>query len=105
MVAKAIVLFSDGMDWYSDKATFEGTVRYLDEEGVVVYPIRYDTRATTEKLAREQSGQATPTLPTISVDQTTATERHDCADFPGRRWSADLRHPTQDWSIGTAVAG
>ena len=64
---KAIVLFSDGMDWHSDSATFEGTVRFLDEEGVVIYPIRYDTRATTEALAREQSGQITPTLPTIDV--------------------------------------
>lgn len=64
---KAIVLFSDGMDWYSDKATFQSTVRFLDEEGVVIYPIRYDTRATTEQLAREQSGQGTASLPTISV--------------------------------------
>lgn len=64
---RAIVLFSDGMDWYSDKATFEGTVRYLDEEGVVIYPIRYDTRATTERLAREQSEQITPSLPTIDT--------------------------------------
>jgi hypothetical protein len=64
---KAIVLFSDGMDWYSDKATFQSTVRSLDEEGVVIYPIRYDTRATTEALAREQSGQGTPSLPTIGV--------------------------------------
>ena len=54
---KAIVLFSDGMDWHSDSATFDGTLRWLDEEGVVVYPIRYDTRATTEQLAREQAGQ------------------------------------------------
>jgi len=64
---RAIVLFSDGMDWYSDKATFEGTVRYLDEEGIVIYPIRYDTRATTERLAREQSEQVTPSLPTIDT--------------------------------------
>ena len=64
---KAIVLFSDGMDWYSDHATFQDTVRYLDEEGVVIYPIRYDTRATTERLAREQSDQSAPALPTISV--------------------------------------
>ncbi|HEU4836580.1 MAG TPA: VWA domain-containing protein [Pyrinomonadaceae bacterium] len=64
---RAIVLFSDGMDWYSANATFEGTIRYLDEEGVVVYPIRYDTRATTERLAREQSEQATPSLPTIET--------------------------------------
>lgn len=64
---KAIVLFSDGMDWYSEHATFEGTVRFLDEEGVVIYPIRYDTRATTERLAQELSEQSTPALPTISV--------------------------------------
>lgn len=64
---KAIVLFSDGMDWHSDSATFEGTLRNLDEEGVIVYPIRYDTRATTEALAREQSQQISPTLPTIGV--------------------------------------
>lgn len=62
---KAIVLFTDGMDWHSDSATFNSTVRWLDEEGVVVYPIRYDTRATTERLAREQSSQ--PQLPTIGV--------------------------------------
>ena len=37
---KAIVIFTDGMDWHSDKATFSGTVRWLDEEGVIVYPIR-----------------------------------------------------------------
>jgi hypothetical protein len=61
---KAIVIFTDGMDWHSDNATFNSTVRWLDEEGVIVYPIRYDTRATTERIAREQSGE---TLPTISV--------------------------------------
>lgn len=67
---KAIVIFTDGMDWHSDKATFDGTVRWLDEEGVVVYPIRYETRATTERLAREQSSQTTPQLPTIDVIRT-----------------------------------
>jgi hypothetical protein len=64
---KAIVLFSDGMDWHSDNATFDGTLRWLDEEGVVFYPIRYETRATTERLAREQSSGGAPQLPTISV--------------------------------------
>jgi Ca-activated chloride channel family protein len=64
---KAIVIFTDGMDWHSDRATFDGTLRYLDEEGVIVYPIRYDTRATTEALAREQAQQTTPQLPTIDV--------------------------------------
>ena len=64
---KAIVLFSDGMDWHSDVASFDGTLRWLDEEGVIIYPIRYETRATTERLAREQASESTPQLPTIDV--------------------------------------
>ena len=64
---KAIVIFTDGMDWHSDSATLEGNVRFLDEEGVIVYPIRYDTRATTERLAREQASGISPQLPTIGV--------------------------------------
>ena len=64
---KAIVIFTDGMDWHSDSATFERNVRFLDEEGVIVYPIRYDTRATTERLAREQASGGSPQLPTIGV--------------------------------------
>ena len=63
---KAIVIFTDGMDWHSDNATFNSNVRWLDEEGVVVYPIRYETRATTERLAREQANEPA-SLPTISV--------------------------------------
>jgi hypothetical protein len=62
---KAIVLFSDGMDWHSDAATFNSTVRWLDEEGVIVYPIRYDTRETTERIAREAAGEQLPTLDVI----------------------------------------
>lgn len=65
---KAIVLFSDGMDWFSDRASFDGTLRYLEEEGVIVYPIRYETRADTERIAREGENQQTiPTLPTRDV--------------------------------------
>jgi hypothetical protein len=64
---KAIVIFTDGMDWHSDSSTFKDNVRFLDEEGVIVYPIRYDTRATTERLAHEQSSEISPQLPTIGV--------------------------------------
>src|SRR5215204_1331183 len=80
---KAIVLFSDGMDWYSGRATFESTVRFLDEEGVVIYPIRYDTRATTEQLAREQSDQVTPSLPTIEVIRKPPPSGTTAPTFPG----------------------
>ena len=64
---KAIVLFSDGVDWHSDNATFDRTLRNLEEEGVIVYPIRYDTRAETERLAQQQQDEMMPELPTRSV--------------------------------------
>jgi hypothetical protein len=80
---RAIVLFSDGMDWHSDSATFQGTVRHLDEEGVVIYPIRYETRATTERLAREQSEQVTPSLPTIDVIRKPPPSGTTAPTFPG----------------------
>jgi hypothetical protein len=64
---KAIVIFTDGVDWHSDESTFEGTVRWLDEEGVIVYPVRYETRAATERIAREQANEISPQLPTRDV--------------------------------------
>lgn len=65
---KAIVLFTDGMDWHSDDASFDGTLRIVEELGVVLYPIRYETRAETERLAREQANEQTiPQLPTREV--------------------------------------
>lgn len=63
---KAIVLFSDGVDYHSDMSTYEGTLHWLDEEGAVVYAIQYNTRPETERLAREQAND-TSALPTIDV--------------------------------------
>src|SRR6185436_12962826 len=59
------------------------TVRYLDEEGIVIYPIRYDTRATTERLAREQSEQVTPSLPTIDTIRKPPPSGTTAPTFPG----------------------
>ncbi len=64
---KAIVIFTDGVDWHSDTQTYESTARWLDEEGVIVYPIRYDTRAATERIAREQSEGISPTTATTDI--------------------------------------
>jgi hypothetical protein len=64
---KAIVLFTDGVDWRSDMASFQSTLKWLDEEGVIVYPIRFETRSETERIAREQAEMQTPQLPTIGV--------------------------------------
>lgn len=79
---KAIVVFTDGVDWHSDRATFEGTIRSLDEEGVVIYPIRYDTRAQTEAIAREQAGGG-PALPTIDVIKNPSPGGTTPPTFPG----------------------
>jgi Mg-chelatase subunit ChlD len=65
---KAMVIFTDGMDWHSESATFAGTLRALEEERVAVYPIRFETRAETERLAREaDAAQNGAQLPTSDV--------------------------------------
>lgn len=65
---KAIVVFTDGVDWHSESATFEATIRDLDESGVIVYPIRFETRAEAERIARQQTAdEGNVQLPTSSV--------------------------------------
>jgi len=51
---KAIVIFTDGVDSYSDSTTYDDNVRQLEESSVIVYPIRFDTRYETEALLRQQ---------------------------------------------------
>jgi Mg-chelatase subunit ChlD len=51
---KALVIFTDGVDWRSDSTKYDDNIRQLEESSVIVYPIRYDTRYETEALARQQ---------------------------------------------------
>ncbi len=51
---KAIVLFTDGVDWHSDYSRFEQNTEAVEESEVIVYPIRYDTRPETEEMLRNQ---------------------------------------------------
>jgi Mg-chelatase subunit ChlD len=62
---KAIILYSDGVDWHSERTTFDQTLRALDEDGVMIYPVRSDTRVQAEQIARGQDSNSQ--LPTISV--------------------------------------
>jgi VWFA-related protein len=65
---RAIVLFTDGVDFHSDSATYEANIRDLDESGVIVYPIRFDTRAETERIARKQEADTNGVqLPTSEI--------------------------------------
>jgi len=52
---KAVVMLTDGVDWHSDSRTYQDNRRAVEESDVVVYPVRFDTRAETEQLAREQA--------------------------------------------------
>jgi VWFA-related protein len=56
---KAIVIFTDGIDSYSDRESIDKNRRMIEEAGIVIYPIRYDTREELERLFRQQqqSGQ------------------------------------------------
>jgi Mg-chelatase subunit ChlD len=51
---KAIVIFTDGVDSYSDRETYDRNVRMIEEAGIIIYPIRYDTREDVERLVRQQ---------------------------------------------------
>lgn len=56
---KAIVLFTDGVDSYSDTTRAEENIEQLEEAGVIVYPIRYDTRRDVEAMLRGQQQSGT----------------------------------------------
>ena len=51
---KAIVIFTDGVDSYSDRESYDRNRRAIEEAGIIVYPIRYDTRDDVERLVRQQ---------------------------------------------------
>ncbi len=51
---KSIVIFTDGVDWRSDSTHYEDNIKAVEEAGVIVYPIRYDTRPETEEMLRNQ---------------------------------------------------
>ncbi len=51
---KAIVIFTDGVDWQSDSTSAKDNFEAIEESGIIVYPIRFDTRADTEEMLRNQ---------------------------------------------------
>ena len=95
---KAIVIFTDGVDSYSDRETYEKNIRMIEEAGIIVYPIRYDTREDVERLVRQQqqSGQVID-LATILGGRRTTTP----TTFPGGGQTPVPTGRTGDGGIGT----
>jgi len=76
---KAIVLFTDGVDTASYMATYESTIRGVDELDALIYPIQYDT---TDYLRAMQGGGSV----------TVVTSKSNWP-FPGRS-SSQTTYPT-----------
>jgi len=92
---KAIVLLSDGGDAHSKQSTFDSTVWNLDESGVIVYPIRFDTRAETER--RQQSAAAIGREPRVARPETIIVPRRPHADIADNiTWELDVAYLTAD---------
>ena len=59
---KAIVLFTDGVDTASYQATFESTVREVEELDALIYPIQYDTTDFVDAQTRTNTTIETTTI-------------------------------------------
>jgi Ca-activated chloride channel homolog len=63
---KAIVLFTDGVDTSSYHATYKSTLRQVDEQEILIYPVQYDT---------------SDFIPVNQTEITTATRRTPSGSF------------------------
>lgn len=88
---KAIVILTDGVDWHSDKITYDDSIADLEESGVIVYPIRYNTRPEVEAMLRNQratdlgsvfGGGPGGTTPTTVPGETRVPTRRPGQDDP-----------------------
>ncbi|MBA2734581.1 MAG: VWA domain-containing protein [Acidobacteria bacterium] len=79
---KAIVIFTDGVDSYSDRESYDRNRRMIEEAGIIIYPIRYDTRDDVERLVRgqQQSGQVIDLASILGGKTSTGTTP---TTFPG----------------------
>lgn len=62
---KAIVLFTDGVDTSSQQATYESTLRQVEELDALIYPVQYDT--SDYMRAMQNNGAITVTTTTSGV--------------------------------------
>ncbi len=64
---KAVVLFTDGVDTTSRRASYAGTVRDVEELDALIYPVQYDTYAATNS-GGGTTWPGTPPLVTSPID-------------------------------------
>lgn len=102
---KAIVIFTDGVDSYSDRATYEQNRKALQESGIIVYPIRYDTREDVERLVRQQQRSGGQVVDLASIlGGGSGTARGTTPTFPGES-KGPLSIPVITGRTSTAPGG
>lgn len=64
---KAIVLFTDGVDTTSKRATYESNVRDAEELDALIYPVQYDTSEPTYSSGRQTGNKKEDILTSIVI--------------------------------------
>jgi VWFA-related protein len=72
---KAIVLFTDGVDTSSQQATYQGTLREVEELDALIYPIQYDTTDYLRAMQGAGSGSVTITTRRGGLFGTTTSQQ------------------------------
>ncbi len=72
---KAIVLFTDGVDTSSQQATYQSTLREVEELDALIYPIQYDTTDYLRAMQDAGSGSVTITTRRSGIFGTTTTQQ------------------------------
>jgi VWFA-related protein len=72
---KAIVLFTDGVDTSSQQATYQSTLREVEELDALIYPIQYDTTDYLRAMQGTGSGSVTVTTTRRGLFGTTTTQQ------------------------------
>jgi len=72
---KAIVLFTDGVDTASYQATYESTIRGVEELDALIYPIQYDTTDYLRAMQGLNNGGSTVVTTTSNGPFGTTTSR------------------------------
>jgi len=72
---KAIVLFTDGVDTSSQQATYQSTLREVEELDALIYPIQYDTTDYLRAMQGAGSGSVTVVTTRRGLFGTTTTQQ------------------------------
>jgi VWFA-related protein len=72
---KAIVLFTDGVDTASQKASYQSTLEQVEELDALIYPVQYDTSDYMRAMQGANTMQGSNNGPAPTTTTTTTTTR------------------------------